>query len=208
MKKLQEGLQFNVFLENNKIIKTPTSLNQIKKKLISWNPDFINRTSELRKEIRNIIKSREKSIRKIQRIKVDLSLLANPLFDKTKIKQDKVDVLGDFMKDPKKAEKWIDKYIKFVFKCWKYGFSERTFNFTINNEVNKSGKVVLIDFGELTFRKRQVKKAIRKKRWEKSWSFNKDLNKEIKEYYKKRMENTITIENLKKYWKNVDQKTN
>ena len=95
----------------------------------------------------------------------------------------------------------IDEYINFIFDCWRNGFSERTYNLTINNGVNSDGKIVLMDFGEITFKKSDVKRAIKTKRWRKSWSFKKDLGKEIRKYYDNRMVEQLTLSNLEKYWR-------
>lgn len=203
MKKIAQGLQYNVYSKNeNKVIKTPTSKTQIILKLLSWNPRHIFKPSLLRKTLNQTIIDRKNSIENIKKIPFDKKILANPIFKLNKIEQDKVIILEKFLKEnPEKAKQYINKYIESIFQTWSYGFSDRIFNLTINNGIDKTNKVVLIDFGELTFKKEDVIKAINTTRWEKSWSFKKDLNKEVKEYYKKEMKEKITLSNLDRYWK-------
>jgi tRNA A-37 threonylcarbamoyl transferase component Bud32 len=198
--KIGQGLQFNVYEKENKVEKIPTSKRQIKQKLLLWTPSYLLKPLALEKEANKVIKERKEIIKELNKRKIKPSLLANLKIQKSKIEQDKVVPLGEKLKQPNQY-KLIDKYIKFIFKCWKNGFSERTFNLTINNGVTNKGDIILIDFGEITFKKEDVKKAIKIKRWKKSWSFKKDLNPKIKKYYEKQIEKKLTISNLKKYWK-------
>ena len=122
---------------------------------------------------------------KIRRFKP--SLLANLVIRENKIEQDKVKPLSKHLKDYDEAKKWIDKYINFFFICWRTGFSERTCNLTINNGVNLNGEIVLMDFGEITFRKFDVERVIKTKRWRRSWSFKRNMKNRIKDYYDKQM---------------------
>lgn len=203
MERIAQGLQFNVYSKNDdKIIKIPTSNIQILLKLILWEPLYLFKPISLRKTLRKTISDRDESIKNIQKIKLNKELLANPIFRAKEIEQDKVKVLGKYLKkDFNEAKQYINKYIESIFQTWSYKFSDRIFNLTINSGIDKTNKVVLIDFGELTFKKEDVIKAINTTRWEKSWSFKKDLNKEVKEYYKKEMKEKITLSNLDRYWK-------
>jgi hypothetical protein len=203
MKKIAQGLQFNIYLrDDNKIIKIPTSNIQILFKLLSWNPFFLFKPILFKKTIRKTISDRKESIENIQKIKLNKKILANPIFKIKEIEQDKVKVLGKYLKkDFNEAKKYIDKYIDLTFESWSYGFSDKIFNLTINSGIDKFNNVVLIDFGELTFKKKDVATAIKNIRWEKSWSFKRDLNKEIKKYYKNRMKEKLTLSNLDRFWK-------
>ncbi|MFW6027125.1 MAG: hypothetical protein ACOCRX_12390 [Candidatus Woesearchaeota archaeon] len=201
MKKISQGLQFNVYSKGNKVIKIPTSKFQMVLKLIKWTPTLILKPIKLNSEINKGISIGKTSIENIQKYNINLELLGNPIFHKNKIEQDKVEILGSYLKkDLEEAKKWIDKFILLIFECWKEGFSERVFNLTINNGVDKNNNVILIDIGELTFEKKDVVRAIKIRRWEKSWSYNWDLNKEIKEYYQREMKEKLTLKNLNKYW--------
>ena len=201
MKKIGQGLQFNVYEKRNKVVKTPTSKFQIKLKLLLWTPSYLLKPSELEKEAERIIKGREEVLQEIQRRRFKPSLLANLIFRENEIEQDKVTPLKQYLNDYETAKEKIDEYINFIFDCWKNGFSERTFNLTINNGVNSNEDIVLMDFGEITFRKSDVERAIKIKRWRRSWSFKKDIGNKIREHYDKQMLERLTLSNLNKYWK-------
>ncbi|RLF62434.1 MAG: hypothetical protein DRN16_01525 [Thermoplasmata archaeon] len=201
MRKIGQGLQFNVYEKGDKVVKTPTSKFQIKLKLFLWTPSYLLKPSMLEKETERIIKEREEVLQEIQKRKIEPSLMANLIFRENEIEQDKLIPLGQYLKDYETAKEKIDEYISFIFNCWKNGFSERTYNLTINNGINSDGEIVLMDFGEITFRKSDVERAIKIKRWRKSWSFKRDMKKEIRDYYDKQMLERLTFSNLNKYWK-------
>lgn len=201
MKKIGQGLQFNVYSKGNKVIKKPTSKFQMSLKLIKWKPILFLKPITLKNEINKSVLNRKKSIKNIKRSKINLELLGNPIFYENIIEQDKVEVFGLYLKkDYEEAKIWIDKFIELIFECWKNGFSVRVFNLTINNGVDKNENVIFTDIGELTFEKKDVEKTIKLKIWEESWSFKRDMEKEIKDYYQEEMNKKITLTNLNKYW--------
>lgn len=201
MKKIGQGLQFNVYEKGKKVIKIPTSKFQIKLKLILWMPWLLFRLSKLEKEARKVIKERIATIKEVRKKKIKSFLLANVNIKKNWIEQDRVKPLGKYLKNSDNWKEIIDNYINFIFEGWKYGFSEKTYNFTTNNGVDEKDRIVLTDIGELSFKKYDVEKAINTKRWEKSWTFKWDLPKRIKEYYDEQMIRNLTLSNLNKYWK-------
>ena len=170
-------------------------------RLLLWTPYLWVRPFKLKSELINAIQRRKYSIENIKKSQINMTLLGNPIFGKNEIEQDYVNVLGNYLnEDFNNSKKWVDKYIDLIFECWKYEFSDNIFNLTANNGVDKYGKVILIDIGELTFNKDDVEKAIEIRRWEKSWSFYSDLNREIKAYYREQMRTQLTLKKLNKYW--------
>ena len=203
MKKIGQGLQFNVYENGEKVIKTPTSRFQIKLKLLFWTPSYLLKPYELEKEVKRTINEREEVLQEIQRRRFKPSLLANLVIKENEIEQDRVTPLREYLRNYGESKARTDEYINFVFDCWMNGFSERTYNLTINNGVNSAGEIVLMDFGEITFRKSDVERAIKIKRGRRSWSFKKDMKKEVRQYYDKQMLEKLTLSNLNKYWKNA-----
>jgi len=104
--------------------------------------------------------------------------------------------ISNFLKD----KEIIDKYSKLVVKCWEEGFTDRTYNFTVNNGIDKNGNVVLIDFGEITTNKKDIEKEIIFERWKRAGCYKRRISGETKKYYKRKMEELLTTENLNKYW--------
>src|SRR3989344_6597711 len=136
MKKIGQGLQFNVYENGVKVIKTPTSKFQIRIKLLLWTPSYLLKPYELEKEAKRTINEREEVLQEIQKRKLKPSLLANLVIRENEIVQDRVTPLGEYFENYERAKARIDEYIDFIFDCWRNGFSERTYNLTINNGVN------------------------------------------------------------------------
>jgi len=202
MEKIGQGLQFKVYdLGNGRVLKLPTSRLSMFTRLLLWTPSYFYHPFNLVQEATKIRDERTESLLGVQRRTIPLSLLAHPLISLSRIEQDKVTVLKNYLSTYEQAQTWIDKYISFIFECWKHGFSERTYNLTVNNGVNSSGEIVLLDFGELTFSHDHVAHAISIRRWEKAWSFTKDLDERVKTYYSKQMREQLTLENLDTFWR-------
>ncbi|MFO0743711.1 MAG: hypothetical protein U0469_01495 [Candidatus Paceibacterota bacterium] len=202
MKKIGEGYYYNVYdIGNGRVFKKLKSNFRIFLFILisrSFNPDFIREYINTKKNI----KITELKYKKLVKILKDLSLIGNPNFFDGSInyEQDKVLIVKKILKkygihDLKMV---LDNYIELIKKSWEFGFSEISFNFTVNCGV-LDGRIIFIDFNEITFSIEDVKKDIENQIWLHRWSFS-HLNKELKEYYKKRMEEELTVENLEKLW--------
>ena len=134
----------------------------------------------------------------------DPDLIGNPIFpDSKSYTQDKVTILEHYIESHALEEnkKIIDAYIESIFDTWKNGFSDIIFNFSHNNGVAPSGRVILIDFNEVTFDKNVVLERFAIKRWLKAASYTKWLQEgDLKRYYAEAMENAMTPANLDRYW--------
>ncbi len=155
------------------------------------------------KEVRNLAKISYRIIES----SIDPSLIANPKKEKgNSYSQDKVEILENYISvhTLEENKKIIDLYTDHILETWQNGFSDVIFNFTRNCGLDKKGKMVLVDFNEVTFEKDEVVRLINKKRWLHSWSYTHWLSftdKELWQYYKDTMDKIITIENLDKNWK-------
>lgn len=134
----------------------------------------------------------------------DWSVLGNPLFlDGVNYEQDLVIPIARAFKSAtiERQKEIIDSFIECISMCWRQGFSEHVFNFTINNGVDKNGNVVLLDFNEISFDKEDALLRIQNKRWLRAASYKRwAFSKELCAYYEKRMEESLTEENLNRYW--------
>ena len=104
----------------------------------------------LGREARRIARERDENIAEFKRRTFDHALVANATMRGRTIVQDKVTPLGDVLKSSDNHFSLIDRLINLTIECWKQGFCETTFNFTVNHGVTADGKVVVIDVGELT----------------------------------------------------------
>lgn len=201
MKKIGAGLQFNVYdLGNGKVMKTFRTKFQMYLTNILWEPYLIFAPWILRKQINHAKEDRNFSINYFKKNK-HKDLLANLEFKKNQIFQDEVipikKVIG---KNFNKDKEIIDNYSNFILDCWKGGFADKIYNFTLNNGIDKKGKVVLIDFGEITTEKEKIKNAIVSERWKKAGCYKFRIHGKTKKYYKQKMEETLTLNNLERYW--------
>lgn len=208
MKKIGQGYYYNVYdLGNGRVVKNIKSRFDRFFTICKLSAFFLpvvwsefSRSEVERQKIPGLYKT-------LQTQERDLSILGNPKFiNETDYEQDLVIVLDDALKasDLNQQKKLIDLFIESIFSNWKQGFSERVFNFTINNGLDKNGKVVLLDFDEITFEKSEALKRINNKRWLRAASlrfFEFTYSKELKDYYIVQMEKGMTEENLNKYWK-------
>lgn len=202
MKKIGAGLQFNVYdLGNEKVLKTFRTKPQMYLTNLLWEPYLIFAPWILSKKINQAVKDREFSLDYFKRNN-HRNLLANLEINDGWVFQDKITpiikIIGaDFNYD----KEIIDKYFNFIIQCWKKGFSDKVYNFTLNNGINKKGNIVLIDFGEITTNKEDVERAVIFKRWKDAECYRWRIHGNTKRYYKQKMEELLTLENLNKYWK-------
>lgn len=131
------------------------------------------------------------------------SLLGNPIFiSESSYEQDKVRILDEVFNDisfdqQKQIIKW---YIDLIHITWKYGFADCVFNFTINNGFDKSGRMIQLDFGEITSEKSKMETMIKNQRWLKSFSYKTLKSDELKSYYSKIMSEELNVAKLNQLW--------
>jgi hypothetical protein len=97
----------------------------------------------------------------------------------------------------------LEQYASMLLFEWRNGFADSVFNFTINMGLMADGKLALIDFGEITFEKKEVEKLITSKVWLESWSYRVDMPKGLRSAYRSIMERTLTLDNLNRHWRTL-----
>ena len=163
LNKIGRGWQYTIYDKGPRVIKIPNSIQTVRKIMLRGaSPKTISNKKKFESALENLIKDRQKSLRWLQKSGQDLEILGNPLIKKNKIEQDNVVTLGQILKKSENGERYIRGFIELIFECWKNGFSEKVYNLTINNGVTKDGKVILIDFGEITFEKKKVIKRMQR----------------------------------------------
>jgi len=129
--------------------------------------------------------------------------LGKPKFYKRGVyTQERVTTIGAVLRSQTHEQNLLllEKYAQACLNEWRFGFSEGVFNFTVNSGVNKAGEIVLIDFGEVTFDREVVEKAIKNRLWLKSWSYKHDLPIDLKRHYASIMACTLTLSELERFW--------
>lgn len=95
--------------------------------------------------------------------------------------------------------KIIDQYTDLIFLFWSHGFGDQPFKLPLNYGVTNNNELVLIDLGELYFTKEKALERIKSKHWHNTFFYFKKL----KEYYVKKMDTIMTVDNLEKYWQSL-----
>jgi len=208
MKKIGEGVQFNVYnIGNGRVKKIHTSFFQKIYRLHKIAPKYkiyshLVNNSKIAIGASKTTKLSINTLKK-QLANIDLSLLGNPaIHDNGDYEQDKVSSFGDALRSSEfnKQKELVNGYIDNVLSCWDYGFSDTVFNFTINCGVTPEDKVVLVDLGELTWDKDEVTRLVQSKHWEKRSSFNRLENTQLKDYIRGQFNEKITISSLNRRW--------
>ncbi len=202
MKKIGSGWTFDVYeYGNQKVIKKKKRVFSRVIKILKGDPRLI---FTLNKTIRNLDSLNKESIETIGKLRntsFDFGMLANPeSISEDGYIQDKCVPVALFLNDDNEMKNIIEKYIEQIKYFWTYGFADTIFNFTINNGLDENGNIVLFDFNEITTNKKKAISAIRDQVWLKRFSFKSRLNRSQKTYFKDRMTEEITVENLEKYW--------
>lgn len=147
--------------------------------------------------------------RKLMKALSGAELVGNPMrVNNRSYAQDKAIILDAYFATHALEEnkKILDGYIQSIFDTWQHGFSDIIFNFTRNCGVVPNGRVILVDFNEVTFDKEEVRRLIESKRFFRALSYTHGLpGRELKEYYRNAMEEQMTVANLDRYWKDNEQ---
>ena len=152
MKKIDSGLQYDVYeISRNRVLKIPRPNFAMIRTMLIWWPKYYFRPFKLIKELRRYNLLLNDSIRGFKKRKIPRSLTGNSILNGKVIRQDKLIPLKDLMPDYGNFKNLFQDYAKLIVELWKYGVQEITFNFAVNYGINKKGKVVLMDLGELSF---------------------------------------------------------
>ncbi len=124
--------------------------------------------------------------------------------------QDKVTVFGEALRNrsTKENKGLIDKYVELSLLHVSYGMMDKVCLLTENCGIDKNGKVVLIDFGEVTFDRQEAIRLARTRRWTRSQAFFYPFSKprnfalpiELKPYYAIRMLSQFGPKAIEQTW--------
>ena len=198
------GWQANIEYFKDYVIKTPKTEEEIRKKI---SPYYESREGSKKVEgkIKKLKNDWNNSMEFVKAGKLPLKLLAFPEFlENGKIKQKRVEMLFEkfenLMSENKfdDAKRLVDRVIDFIINLWKYGIQELTLKFYSEMGL-LDGEIVLVDLGELTDDKNEVKRIIQiTKPLENLRRFHHD---EVLDYYQEQIKRRLTLEKLEECWK-------
>ncbi len=206
MKKIGEGFYYKVFnLGNGRVLKKQMSFFSRVRKLIAWggvegiSPFAMLNYQKMQKKFNaSLVGSRE-----LLNV-LPQSILGNPVFlNNYEYEQDKViplvDTLPYFTDEQFFARAY--EYVVLQKLLWTYGYSDQVFNFTINCGIDeKTKKLILLDFNELTSSKEKVLKNIANKKWNTQMSLRDFPRAELKEHISRLFENEFTNQEVETLW--------
>jgi hypothetical protein len=203
MRKIGEGYFYNVYdLGNGRVLKKVKSGPALFFGILKKNFGHWRIFREYKKAIRQLVNMDELYKQMLQQIK-EPWMLGNPEFiDGISYTQDKVTVLKDVLHQNSSEvmfKKYVELYIDHIKLFWNYGCHELVYNFTINTGVDSNGRLIAIDFNEVTFAKDNAIKSITDSEWLHRWSYY-CMSSSEKKYYKQRMESEITVAALNREW--------
>lgn len=208
MNLIGSGAQYYVYdTHNGRVLKHPLTHNETFVVIKSWPKTSDKLFATLPDDYTTTAIKSNQYIKKIINKNPELARsLGNPIFiSTTSYTQDKVQTLGDFLAatNLEHGKLIINAYTELIITHWRYGFSDNVFNFTINNGVNAQGKVILLDFGEVSFNKTNVTRRIINKQWLSTWCYLENCPETIKDYYADKMNSDINLNRLNETWKNA-----
>ncbi len=134
----------------------------------------------------------------------DQNIIAHPQFlDNYDYEQDKVVIIADYFAEHtiEENKKIIDFYIEHLYATWTYGFSDIIFNFSHNCGIDNEGRIVLVDFNEITFSKETIRDLVRHKRWLRNWTYGYlKRHKDVRVYFETQMEKLVTLSKIDEFW--------
>lgn len=207
MKKIGRGWQYVVYDLGNGRVRKERQSSLLQYLFIcrdtffeAWGFPFLH----ARREQKRVCRDEQEAVAHLKSLRnFDWSLLGNPTFISDSVyEQDKVTDLDTVFKNAslEEAKAVFDKFLALLYKTWEYGFSDKIFNFSINNGLSKTGEVIQLDFGELCFDKDSVREKIKNQYWLKQSSYRRLQRGELKEYYRNIMNPELLLQKLDELW--------
>lgn len=211
---LGEGLQFVVYDRGDRVEKVLKSRPSVARTMVFGDYTYVWHPIKLLASANQAWKQARRSLAKLAEVDVDPVLVGDPEIEnlgrmgKYRYFQDKVEIVQDRLDDISRAdfETLVEDYTDLIHACWRCGFMDETFNFTINNGYLED-RLVLVDLGELVFSKAAVEARVRRRKWLNQFSYATDLSSYLRPVYKEKMAEQITVEKLDKHWKTERSET-
>lgn len=201
MEHIGSGWQFDAYAKDDRVLKVPISPLKMAARVMRSYPSLVGRPFGLLVKIRELLEDRDAVLTELSGREVDRELLANFHQEGGRYLQDRVSPLGDVLKEGRLDPYWLmDRYVQSIRMGWASGVAETSFNFTVNHGLNKRGRVVIIDVGELSFDKAEIAHLVKARFWEKAFSPS-TLPEPVRDYLFRAMDRDITVDRLSREWR-------
>jgi hypothetical protein len=206
---LGEGSQVRVYdLGNGRVRKEPKTLEEATAAISEWYDGSSQGTAVEYAEMLDRYRDQGlKYVAELIRAHPETAwFFGNPEIDEDgSLETDMLESVGSYMlrhAAPEDKRRIIDEYIGSIKTSWKMGCYDWTFQFLGNCGINRTGAVVMLDFGEMGYDKETAHEMIEQKKWETAWDPN-ELDPETRAYYFKEMERVLTHEALDERWRKI-----
>jgi hypothetical protein len=204
MELIGKGWQYRVYdLGNGRVRKVPRSLPDSFWRTFGHKKEKLYlRPLKSWKEAIRITRATKESVAEFHKHNVPPELIGNVFFEGVAYEQDKAIPLGEYLASHtvEEGKHAIAGYVALVMEFWKYGCADTVYNFTLNNAIDRSGRIIVIDIGEFAFAKDQAAADVRNKKWLGQSSYTSMDNTDLKAFFAREMERQLTPENLEKQW--------
>lgn len=201
MKKIGEGYYYNVFEIDNKVLKKVKNKLRIFLFILFANKFNILNTVKEYQRVIVTIPLLKNQYSKILNLLSEKNIVGNPDFiNETDYTQDLVSNLRNINTlNSESFVKVINDYVDLLKKLWSFKISDSVFNFSVNCGYDSKDQLVLVDFNEMTFDKKEIADQIENKVWLQRFSYL-SLTRQKQTIFKEIMDREINAENLDKYW--------
>jgi hypothetical protein len=195
--------QVRVEVYKDYVLKIPKTVSEIMQQIkqSDWTKKFTDKKIKIMAN--DSLAKHHKSVDIIKRSGVPLSLFADPEWlDKDMIKQKRVLIINDALKNKNYSnieilKECIDSYVD----LWTYGLFDTSWNFTLNNGINKDGNIVFVDVGECSDNIKELQLMLQEQSWKTAYSMRQDIGESLQKSLLAYAKKILTLENLKQVWK-------
>jgi hypothetical protein len=101
---------------------------------------------------------------------------------------------------PEETARILEDYANLQLLCWRYGVYDRLYNFAYNNGLDAQGRIVLNDFGEMSFDTTFVAAHVERQNWRDKYDVQHHLPEALHDTYHGIMESRLTKANFERWW--------
>ena len=201
------GGQYTVHdIGNGRVMKIPNSMDGSRRFVGGWGPHVLEMKRHM--PLEETAQQRDHSIPHVLRLAARYPTLHEALARPDAapglcFSQEKVQPLRDLIPSasPDEVRGYLDGFADVCQLCWRYGIHDNILFFVVNNAVDASGKVVLIDFGEVGLDTPFVASRAESRHWENSGILVTDfLPPEYHEHYFQAMKDRLSGDNFERHW--------
>ncbi|MBO6576733.1 MAG: hypothetical protein JJ896_13975 [Rhodothermales bacterium] len=206
MEHIGSGWQFDVYATGERVRKVPVTPLRMAIRVLRSYPGLLLRPHKLVAKVRKLTAERTAVLKELDRRQLHDYLLANFRNERGVYTQDRVTTLEDVFALSRLDARWVlDRYVQSIKSGWQSGMAETSFNFTVNHGMDRHGRVVVLDVGELSFDRDEALDLVASRFWERAYSVQ-TLPESLRTYLLRTMAREITPRALMRIWRDAPRR--